>query len=135
MNRKSNPFIDWLGLDSVAPNHFQLLGIDPSVTDRRSIKKAAGATLERLGDRPTNGKDLENWRLVRRQIKVAYQCLELCMAIWVSGDFKMPLKNKKKVYFLPPEFWGSFSGQSRARWPALLQMKQTFCFLFLFILS
>ncbi len=75
MNRKSNPFIDWLGLDSVAPNHFQLLGIDPSVTDRRSIKKAAGATLERLGDRPTNGKDLENWRLVRRQIKVAYQCL------------------------------------------------------------
>ena len=75
MTRKSNPFTDLLGLDFVAPSHFQLLGLDPTVTDRRIIKQAAGATLEKLGDRPTNSKDLENWRLVRRRIKLAYQCL------------------------------------------------------------
>ncbi|MDG1810265.1 MAG: hypothetical protein P8I27_20415, partial [Pirellulaceae bacterium] len=75
MTRKSNPFTDLLGLDFVAPSHFQLLGLDPTVTDRRIIKQAAGATLEKLGNSPTNSKDLENWRLVRRRIKLAYQCL------------------------------------------------------------
>ncbi|MCP4463886.1 MAG: hypothetical protein GY819_13910, partial [Planctomycetaceae bacterium] len=75
MTRKSNPFTDLLGLDFVAPSHFQLLGLDPTVTDRLIIKQAAGATLEKLGNSPTNSKDLENWRLVRRRIKLAYQCL------------------------------------------------------------
>ncbi len=70
----SNPFKKWLGLAAADPDYFQLLGLNRSEKDKAIITRAAKGALARLGESAPPA-DETSWKLVRRQIKLAYKCL------------------------------------------------------------
>ncbi len=92
MNASEHPYRKWLGINNPQPTWFELLGIPESETDLVKIKVAAKAALNMLRDPPDDETELNEWKLVRRNIRQAFHGLsdESARAIYRAGLTQSP---------------------------------------------